>query len=79
MAIRGEKMRSWLKTKRNNKGLTQSVVAKMAGIDVTMVSKIELGERNPSVEVAKKIAAALDFDWVRFYQDDEQAASKEVV
>jgi transcriptional regulator with XRE-family HTH domain len=36
-----------------------------------MVSKIELGERRPSVEVAKKIAAVLFFDWTLFFEDDE--------
>ena len=75
-------MRVWLRDKRIKKNLTQSDVANMAGIDVTMVSKIELGERRPSVEVAKKIAAVLGFNWTRFYEDDsndEQSASKEVV
>jgi transcriptional regulator with XRE-family HTH domain len=68
-------LRTWLKNIRTEKNLTQSEIAKMAGVDVTMISKIELGERRPSVEVAKKIAAVLGFDWTRFY-DDEQAASK---
>ena len=73
-------MRTWLKNIRTEKNLTQSEIAKMAGVDVTMISKIELGERRPSVEVAKKIAAVLGFNWTRFFEDDsndEQAASKE--
>lgn len=37
-----------------------------------MISKIELGERRPSVEVAKKIAAVLGFDWTRFYEDEDE-------
>ena len=72
-------MRTWLKDIRAKKELTQQEVANAANVDVTMISKIELGERRPSVEVAKKIAAALGFDWTRFYEDDEQAASKEVI
>jgi len=36
----------------------------MAGVDVTMVSKIELGERRPSVNLAKRIADVLGFDWL---------------
>lgn len=64
-------MRKWLRKNRLGKGLTQSDVASLAGIDVTMVSKIELGERRPSVTVAKKIAAVLGFDWTLFFEDDE--------
>jgi len=62
-------LRTWLKNIRTEKNLTQSEIAKMAGVDVTMISKIELGERRPSVEVAKKIAAVLGFDWTRFFED----------
>ena len=68
-------MRTWLKDIRAKKKLTQQKVANAANVDVTMISKIELGKRQPSVKVAKKIAAVLGFDWTRFY-DDEQAASK---
>ncbi len=68
-------MRNWLRNKRLEKKLTQSEIAEMAGVDVTMISKIELGERRPSVEVAKKIAAILSFNWTKFFED-EQAANK---
>jgi len=37
-----------------------------------MISKIELGERQPSVKVAKKIASVLGFDWTLFYQDEDE-------
>ena len=63
-------MRTWLKEMRAKKGLTQQEVANAANVDVTMICKIEQGERRPSVEVAKKIAAVLGFDWTRFYEDD---------
>ena len=74
-------MRTWLKDIRAKKELTQQEVANAANVDVTMICKIELGERRPSVEVAKKIASVLGFNWTRFYEDDndEQAASKEIV
>ncbi|MBS3885583.1 MAG: helix-turn-helix transcriptional regulator [Dethiobacter sp.] len=73
-------MRDWLKNMRVNQGYTQADIAEMACVDVTMISKIELGERRPSVEVAKKIANVLGFNWTLFYQDgDECAASKEAV
>lgn len=70
-------MRNWLRNKRLEKNLTQLDVAKLAGVDVTMISKIELGERRPSVELAKKLGAVLDFDWVMFFEY-EHAATKEL-
>lgn len=63
-------MRIWLKDIRAQQNMTQQEVAKAANVDVTMISKIELGERRPSVEVAKKIAAVLGFEWTLFYQDE---------
>ncbi len=75
-------MRRWLKKLRHEShSLTQEQLAKMVGISRTMITEIENGNANPSVEVAKKIAAVLGFDWVRFFEDDndEQAASKEIV
>ena len=65
-------MRTWLKEMRAKKGLTQQEVANAANVDVTMICKIELGERRPSVEVAKKIAALLGFNRTRFYEDQEE-------
>lgn len=65
-------MRTWLKDIRAKKELTQREVANAANVDVTMISKIELGERRPSVEVAKKIASVLGFDWTRFYEDEDE-------
>jgi len=61
-------MRDWLRSKRREKKLTQSELAEMVGADETTISKIEVGERRPSVELAKKIAAVLGFDWTRFYE-----------
>jgi putative transcriptional regulator len=61
-------MRDWLRNKRLEKQLTQAQLAKTVGADATMISKIEVGERRPSVELAKKIAEALGFDWTRFYE-----------
>jgi len=47
----------------------------MAGVDVTMISKIELGERRPSVKVAKRIASVLGFDWTQFFEEEAEAES----
>ncbi len=61
-------MRDWLRNKRLEKQLTQAQLAEIVGADATMISKIEVGDRRPSVELAKKIAEALGFDWTRFYE-----------
>lgn len=64
-------MRVWLRTIRGNK--PQKKVAAAAGITQQMYSWIERGERNPSVEVAKKIASVLGFDWTLFYEEETDA------
>ena len=63
-------MRKWLIELR--KGYSQTQIAEAVGISQQMYSAIELGERRPSVDVAKKIAAVLGFDWVRFYSDEDE-------
>lgn len=69
-------MRIWLKDIRAQQNMTQQEVAKAANVDVTMISKIELGERRPSVDVAKKIAAVLGFKWTRFFEDEGEELTK---
>lgn len=70
-------VRQWLKELRQrSNNLTQEQLAKMVGISRTMITEIENGKANPSVEVAKKIATVLGFDWVKFFED-EHAATKE--
>lgn len=69
-------VRQWLKELRQrSNNLTQEQLAKMVGISRTMITEIENGKANPSVEVAKKIAAVLGFHWTKFFED-EQAANK---
>ena len=63
-------MRKWLIELR--KGRSQTQIAEAAGISQQMYSAIELGERRPSVEVAKKIASVLGFPWTRFYEDEDE-------
>ena len=64
-------MRSWLKELRHKSHLTQEQLAKKVGISRTMITEIENGNANPSVKVAKKIAAVLGFDWTRFFDDED--------
>lgn len=58
-----------LKEIRRKKGLTGGKIALQSGISQQHYSLIERGERRPSVEVAKRIAATLGFEWTRFYED----------
>ena len=64
-------MREWLKEIRGLRGLSQQEVADKSGIAQSYYGMIESGQRgNPlNVDIAKSIAAALDFDWTRFYED----------
>ncbi len=64
-------MRKWLKELREKLGLTVEDAAEKSGISRTMYYYIESGERGAKLPVAtaKKIAAALGFDWQKFYED----------
>lgn len=63
-------MRNWLITIRAERGISQKDVAAAAGISQPSYCDIEKGNQNPRVETAKKIAAALGFEWTRFYEED---------
>jgi len=67
----GETMRKWLANIRTAAGKSQQAVANAAGISQSYYAGIELGVRGKplAVPVAKKIAAALGFDWTQFYDD----------
>ena len=64
------KLRTWLIELRKSKGLTQQQLSAETGLSQNYISSIETGERNTPVWTAKKIAAALDFDWQQFYEDE---------
>ena len=68
--------RKWLKQKRLNKKLKHEDVAKAVGIHRAYYTMIESGYRDPSVDVAKKIAAILEFDWPIFFDNEFEAAVK---
>ena len=65
-------MRTWMREYRKKAKLTQAGVATCAGISQNHYSNIEKGNRRPSPEVAKRIAALLNFDWTRFYDDTDK-------
>lgn len=52
------------------KGYTKYQMAQILGVDRAYISRIAKGERVPSVDMAKRIAILLDFDWRVFYADD---------
>ena len=60
-------MYEWLKDLRLEN--SQESIAKKVGISQQHYSLIEKGEREPSVAVAKRIAAVLGFDWTKFYEE----------
>lgn len=63
-----------LKKTRTGKNMTIREVADRAGISESFYCMIENGERRPSVETAKKIAAVLGFDWTEFFPDETKGA-----
>ena len=52
---------------RKEKNLTMSQVAEETGISLSFYCQIENKNRKPSVDVAKKIASVLDFDWTLLF------------
>ena len=58
-----------LKTRRLLIGMSQTELAETAGVSLSLVRKIEYGQRKPSVKVAKRIAAVLGFDWTEFFKE----------
>lgn len=66
-------MREWLSKQRNEKKMSQYDVAREAGISQSYYASIETGARGKplNVEMAKKIAAVLEFDWTRFYESEK--------
>lgn len=58
----------WLKQIRIEQRLLQEQVAAAAGIERAYYSMIETGKRKPSVTIAQAIAAALGFEWTRFFE-----------
>ncbi|WP_019123897.1 helix-turn-helix transcriptional regulator [Brevibacillus massiliensis] len=63
-------VRDWLLTQRDNSKMSQEEVAYKAGITRQYYGMIESGARKPSVEVAKKIANILGFNWTLFFENE---------
>jgi transcriptional regulator with XRE-family HTH domain len=57
-----------LKAIRHGRGLAQERLALDAGVDRTVVSKIERAVTNPSLDVLLKLANQLDVELVEFFK-----------
>jgi putative transcriptional regulator len=68
-------MRKALFQKRKENGLTQAEVAELAGINRASYVHIERGTRNPSLDVAKKIAEALGCKMDDIFLDSDVSVS----
>lgn len=71
MRMRGDKLQSLRQIRLDNK-MTIREVGEHTGISESFYCMIENGERRPSVETAKKIAAVLGFDWTLFFPDEQK-------
>ncbi|MFD2614467.1 helix-turn-helix domain-containing protein [Paenibacillus gansuensis] len=61
--------RDWLSSYRDQAGMTHEEVAIKANIKRQYYSMIENGNRNPSVDVAKRIGMVLNFNWIIFFDN----------
>ena len=53
---------------RKERGMTMKQLGDVTGLSESYISMIENMERTPSVSAAKRIAAALGFEWTRFFE-----------
>lgn len=55
---------------RKEKGLTTNKPANMAGVSQSHLREIELGKRNPTVEILSYFCDALDISLSNFFKED---------
>lgn len=65
-----------LKRLRLNSSKTMKELSNELDISESYYCLIENGERKPSVEIAKKIANALGFDWTLFYESGQKRTER---
>lgn len=65
--------RNWLVFKRLECGHTQISLAKKIGVSNETISRIERGDKKPSLKTAFKIANELGFDVKLFNKENESA------
>ena len=68
--MKNEAMREWLVENRGNR--THQQISVLAGVSRNYYTEIENGVKTPSVEMAKKLAEALRFDWTLFFDSNSR-------
>lgn len=66
--------RDWLAKLRNAAEKTHDDVANAVQVSRQYYGMIEAGVRNPSVDLAKRIASELGFSWTIFFEDDSNVS-----
>lgn len=61
--------RKWLSKLRIDKGITYKVLAEKIGVSQQYIYYLEIGERTPSIKIAKKLGSILNFEWTKFYEE----------
>lgn len=61
--------RDWMREKRKELGLTQVQLSAKANVSIRSISHAELGQRDPEVPIAKRLANVLGVDWTKFYEE----------
>jgi transcriptional regulator with XRE-family HTH domain len=64
-----------IRRRRKEKGLGQEALADKAGLHRTHVSLLERGKRMPSLQVVKKLAAALDTTMASLMEELERSGN----
>lgn len=59
---------------REQKGYTVNRLANIAGISQSYLRSVELGQKNPTVEILSEICWALDISLKDFFDDDTLAS-----
>ncbi|OOV78858.1 helix-turn-helix domain-containing protein [Mammaliicoccus fleurettii] len=66
----------WLLDRRKELGMTQQDLANITGLHRSYITMIENGTRNPSVTSAKKIAKAINVEWVIFFTNNSDKSTQ---
>jgi len=63
-----------VKTTRENKGISVYKLAQLSGISATYLYEIELGKKQPTVEIISRICSALEISLKAFFAEGEGQA-----